>query len=293
MRIGVLVQPGSWYLADLCRAAGQRHELVPLAFELMRGDVSAAGPRIDCGGVDLFELDALLVRTMPPGSLEQVVLRMDMLGQVAAAGTPVWNSPRAVECAVDKYLTSVRMQAAGLLVPKTRACQTAEDALQAFEEFGRDVVVKPLFGGEGRGITRISDPDLALRAFRLLAQLQTVIYVQQFIAHDGGDIRVFLLGDQAWAMRRWNPLDWRSNIGRGARAEPLTPSAQMLDLARRAATAVGADIAGVDLLPGPGGELYAIEVNAVPGWKALARAVEVDIAEQLLSFVERNGRGNT
>ncbi len=108
---------------------------------------------------------------MPPGSLEQVVFRMDALGRLEAAGATVINPPRAIECAVDKYLTTARLAAAGLLVPRTVACQTVEDAMAAFELLGGDVVIKPLFGSEGRGITRLQDEALAERAFRLLVQL--------------------------------------------------------------------------------------------------------------------------
>ena len=61
-------------------------------------------------------------------------------------------------------------------------------------------------------------------------------------------------------------------------------------MARRAAAAVGAPLAGVDLLPGRDGKLYAIEVNAVPGWKGLARALGVDVARLVLEFVAGEAR---
>ena len=125
---------------------------------------------------DLAEFDVILVRTMPPGSLEQVVYRMDVLARLQEAGTPVVNSPKALECAVDKYLTTARLQAAGLPVPQTIVCEHEDDAMAAFEKLGEDVVVKPLFGAEGRGIVRVTDPDLAHRTFRTLMRLSAVLY---------------------------------------------------------------------------------------------------------------------
>jgi ribosomal protein S6--L-glutamate ligase len=86
-------------------------------------------------------------------------------------------------------------------------------------------------------------------------------------------------------MRRSNPLDWRTNVSRGAKAERLELTDPLVELARRAADAVGAPLAGVDLLPGRDGQLYAIEVNAVPGWQALSRTLGVDIAHEVLDFV--------
>ena len=121
------------------------------------------GQRFASGGVDLAQLDAVLVRTMPPGSLEQVVFRMDVLARLEAQGLVVINPARAIEAAVDKYLATARLQAAGLRVPRTAVCQTVEEALGWFAELGGDVVLKPLFGSEGRGITRLVDEAFALR----------------------------------------------------------------------------------------------------------------------------------
>ena len=286
MHFAVLCSPGSWYLADLRRAAADRHEITPLAFRDLAAELTAAGPRFTAGKLDLSAVDAVLVRTMPPGSLEQVVMRMDVLGQLELVGKVVINSARAVEAAVDKYLASAKLAAAGLLTPRTFVCQGVDAALAAFERLGGDVVVKPLFGGEGRGIVRINDQALAQRTFGLLTGLGAVLYVQQFIPHDGYDLRVLCVGRQMWAMRRRNALDWRTNVSRGAVAEPVELLPEWQELAQRAAVAIGASIAGVDLLPGRDGRLYAIEVNAVPGWQALSRALEVDVAQTVLEFAE-------
>jgi len=295
MRFAVLAAPDSWYLRDLARAAQSRHEIVQLPFSEITSAIGAGGQlTIASTGQSLADFDAVLVRTMPPGSLEQVVFRMDCLGRHEAAGGVVVNPARAVEAAVDKFLTSARLAEAGLVTPRTVCCQTADDAMAAFEQLGGDVVVKPLFGSEGRGITRLNDQALALRAFKMLAQLGAVLYVQEYIEHEGCDLRLLVLGEQVLAMRRSNPLDWRTNLSRGAKAAALVPSGELLEIARRAAAAVGAPIAGVDVLPGRDGRLYTLEVNAVPGWKGLAKALGVDVAAMVLDYVagevRRRGR---
>src|SRR5207302_2794075 len=151
----------------------------------------------------LSTFDAVVVRTMPPGSLEQVVFRMDVLHRLEARGVPVLNPPRALEVCVDKYLATARLASAGLPVPPTAVCQDADDALEAFAALGGDVVVKPLFGSEGRGLVRVSDPDLAWRTFHTLERLQSVLYVQRYIPHPGWDLRIFVLGGRVlYAMRR-------------------------------------------------------------------------------------------
>ncbi|HVA51193.1 MAG TPA: RimK family alpha-L-glutamate ligase [Pirellulales bacterium] len=285
MHIAVLASPDSWYLTDLNRAAAGRHELVPVTFAELAATLSCTGASVASGLTRLEAMDAVLVRTMPPGSLEQVVFRMDALARLEAAGTLVLNPPKAVEAAVDKYLTSARLLAAGLTIPRTTVCQTADAAMAAFADLGGDVVLKPLFGAEGRGITRLNDEALALRAFKMLEQLGAVLYLQEFLAHEGADLRLLVIGQRVLGMRRRNPLDWRTNVSRGATAEPLEVTPELAELAHRAASAVGAPLAGVDLLPGTDGRLYAIEVNAVPGWKALARALNVDVAAMILDYL--------
>src|SRR5205814_4695602 len=115
----------------------------------------------------------------------QVVFRMDLLGRVEARGVPVVNTPRSLEAAIDKYLTTARLDAAGLPAPATVACQDAESALEAFAALGGDVVVKPLFGSEGRGMLRVGEAELAWRTFRTLERTGAVLYLQKMIHHPG------------------------------------------------------------------------------------------------------------
>ncbi|MGE0608542.1 MAG: RimK family alpha-L-glutamate ligase [Pirellulales bacterium] len=286
MHFAVLASPDSWYLKDLTRAAGQRHRISLACFTELAARVQIDGEAVWSAGTQLRDVDGVLVRTMPPGSLEQVVFRMDALARLEAAGILVLNPPKAIETAVDKYLCSARLQAAGLPVPRTIICQTVDDAMAGFEELGQDVVIKPVFGAEGRGIARLNDEAMALRAFKLLADLRAVIYLQEFVPHEGCDLRVFAVGDHLLAMRRRNPLDWRTNVSRGATGEAVEISDEMARLARASVAAVGAPVAGVDLLPARDGRLLVIEVNAVPGWQALGRACKVDVAELVLSYCE-------
>ena len=297
MRFGILANPDSWYLRDLSRAAVTLgHEVRQLPFAEMTAALDADGKlTIAAGDSKLSDFDAILVRTMPPGSLEQVVFRMDCLGRHEAAGGVVINPARAVEAAVDKFLTSAKLAEAGLTTPRTIVCQTADEALVAFEQLGGDVVLKPIFGSEGRGITRLNDEALAQRAFKMLAQLGAVLYLQEFIEHEGFDYRLLLIGDECLAMRRHNALDWRTNVSRGATGETFDPPPALIDMAHRAAQSVGALVAGVDILPARDGRLFVLEVNAVPGWQAINRAHETDVGAMMLEFaaaqVRQRGRG--
>jgi ribosomal protein S6--L-glutamate ligase len=287
MQIAVLGNAGSWYVADLTQAAARAgHGCVRMDYERLTAVTMRQRTIVRHEDAALHGFDAVLVRTMPPGSLEQVVFRMDALLVLQAAGVPVINPPRAIECAVDKYLCTARLADAQLPVPPTSTCETADDALAAFAELGGDVVVKPLFGAEGRGIMRVSDPELALRTFRTLERLDAVIYLQQFVPHNGFDVRVLVLdGVVLGAIERHSRDDFRTNVSRTAVPMSHELSDDESDLALRAANAVGARIAGVDLLYDVDGTCRILEVNAVPGWRAFRKVTGIDVAEHLIAAI--------
>ncbi len=282
-----LVSGFGWHVADLRRAAvALDTQLEAVPFALVSARVGAGRQTVEAGGVTLTAADGVLVRMMPPGSLEQVVFRMDALHRVVASGVPVWNPPRTVEAAVDKYLTLALLDQAGLPVPPTWTGQSASEALAAFETLGGDVVVKPLFGSEGRGLVRVSDRELAWRTLHALERLGAVLYLQQTIRHPGHDIRVFVLrGHVLGAMRRFAPAgEWRTNVALGGRAEPVEIDLEAKNLALGAAKALGAVVAGVDLVEDlDRGRLTILEVNAVPGWRALSRVTGIDVAAAVLA----------
>ncbi len=277
MHLAILSRGDGWHVQDLLRAARECSHTAD-AVDFRRLSATHDSP--------LSSFDAAIIRTMPAGSLEQVVFRMDLLHAFAASGRPILNSPRAVETCVDKYLTNVRLANAGLPVPPTVVCQLADDALAAFDALGGDVVVKPLFGAEGRGMVRVTDRELAWRTFHAIEQTRGVLYVQQFLRHPGWDVRVFVLhGKAIAAMKRTGRGDWRTNVAQGGTAERYELSAIETDLAVKAAAATGAVVAGVDLLINERHEWFVIEVNAVPGWKALAPTCGVDVAAAVVRAV--------
>ncbi len=302
MFLAILGNADSWYVADIRRAAEKRgHTAVRVEYRRLFASLDSQGVRLGespadadpaatSGTNDSFAnlscCDAVIVRTMPPGSLEQVVFRMDALLMLEARGVQVINPPKAIECAVDKFLTSARLARAGIPTPRTIVCQDFESAMLAFEQLGGDVVVKPVFGAEGRGIMRVDNPDLAVRTFRTLERLDAVLYLQEFIHHPGYDTRILWLDGRPLGAIRRHSDDFRTNISRQARAERHTPTDLELQLAAAAVDATGTRIAGIDLLTDDQGRTYVIEVNAVPGWQGFRRATGIDVAEELVRSIE-------
>jgi tetrahydromethanopterin:alpha-L-glutamate ligase len=293
-RVGWLGASDGWYCRDLRRAALLGHwpeeiQIVPLAFDQLQvayqggpssSVASSLTPKWESQAIDH---DAILVRTMPIGSLEQTIFRMNALHVARSNGVRVINPPRSLEIAIDKWLTLETVRQSGLAIPRTICCQTREQAMAAWESLGRCCVVKPIFGGEGRGIMRISDSDMAWRVFSTLEQLRSVIYCQEFVQSPGYDLRLLVIADAVFCVKRSGGNgDWRTNVARGGRAEPYEPTFEQMQIAFKACRAVGTWMAGVDILTDPSDRNLVLEVNAVPGWKATANALDADIARVVL-----------
>ncbi len=285
MKVAILGQKGGWHTESLLAALARRDvEADCYPVTQLTARVSRR-PRLTAGGVPLDGCDVVFVRAIPTGSLEQVIFRMDALRLLEHAGVRVVNSAMAIEHGVDKYYTSARLHDAGLPTPRTVVAERFEEAMAAFDELGGDVVVKPLFGSEGRGIVRVTDGDTAYRAFRALELGRYIYCIQEFVPHGHEDIRVFVVGERVVGAMLRRGDGWKTNAAQGARGEPYEPDDRVVDLSLRATRVVGAEHAGVDVLPGDDGEYSVIEVNTIPGWRALRAATGVDAAQCLVDHV--------
>lgn len=282
MPIVVLASETGWHTDELVRAIGARGlEPLLLPWEANVGRIGGASG-VSNSGCLLREARAVIARIIPGGSLEQIIYRVDTLHRLEEDGVRVMNTARAIERTVDKAWTSAILERAGLPTPETVACERAEDAFAAFRAMG-DLVVKPIFGSMGLGMSRVSDEDMAWRVFRVIETVRGVYYLQRFIPHAGRDIRVFVIGGRVLGAIERSAPGWRTNFSRGGtvRAVDLPPA--WADLAIRAAEAVGTEYAGVDLLPAEDGTVYVLEVNGIPGWEGLQQATGIDVAAAIVN----------
>jgi len=230
------------------------------------------------------ELNALIVRPIGRGSLEEIIFRMDLLHRLQRLGMTIINPPLSIERSVDKYHTLALLEEYGLPIPRTTVTESHEEALKAFHELGGDIVVKPLFGSRGIGSTRISDPDIATRLFRAIAFYHGVLYLQEFIPHGFSDVRAFVIGDRVVAAMRRVAQNWKTNVSLGAKPTALNPSHELEDLAVKTAQVIGCKVAGVDILESQNGPII-IELNSQPGWRGLQSVANVNIAEEIVSYI--------
>jgi RimK family alpha-L-glutamate ligase len=242
-------------------------------------------PYFKVNGTNIMEdLDALIIRPIGRGSLEELVFRMDMLYKLERKGFYMVNPPTAIEHCVDKYDILALLEDVGVPVPRTLATESVNEAIKAFDELGGDIVVKPIFGSRGQGATRVNDIDIADTIFKAITFHHGVIYMQEFVEHGFSDIRAFVLGDRVIASMRRVATGWKTNYSQGAKPAATEISDEFKDLAIKAAKAVGCKVTGVDILEGPEGPRI-VDVNSQPGWKGLQQVAKVNIADELVKFV--------
>ncbi|HEU4680146.1 MAG TPA: RimK family alpha-L-glutamate ligase, partial [Gemmatimonadales bacterium] len=286
LRVAVLAARTGWHTAELERAVSERgHSVSVLPYEGLVATIGPA-PGLRSRSTELDDMDVVLARIIPSGSLEQIIFRVDALHRLEDRGVRVVNSPRAIERTVDKFWTSALLEQCGVPTPETIICDNPEEALAGFRMLS-DVIVKPLFGSMGLGMVRVSDEEMAFRVFRTLEQIRGVYYLQRAIEHDGVDIRAFVIGGRVVGAIERKSKGWRTNLARGGTARAITLTDEWSALAVRATAAVGADYAGVDLLAGRNGATYVLEVNGIPGWRGLQEATGLDVAGRLIDFLTR------
>ena len=228
--------------------------------------------------------DAVFVRGVPGGSLEEVVLYLDILHALKAMGIPVYNDGQAVERSVDKAMTSFLLHHAGLSTPMTWVLRDRDEVLKiAVAELnqGNLLISKPLFGSQGEGIRRLEkSTDLFW-----LTSSHGVYYLQRFVHCEGvgfSDHRVFVINGIAVAAMRRRGKFWLNNVARGAGCELIDLEPDMVRLAVKATVALAMDYAGVDIIRDRDGRCTIIEVNSIPAWKGLESVCEINIAELMV-----------
>ena len=277
--VGLVVDRADWHGRELAAAlAGRGVATVRVRLELCGFTTrSDRGLRIDGFGESLP--DAVVVRSMSGGTFEAVTLRLGILHALRERGVLVWNDARAIERCVDKSMTSFLLARAGIATPATWATESYEQARDIAQRETTDgpLVLKPLFGSQGRGLKLIRKPDDLPQPGNVAGG---VWYLQRFVAveRDGfHDFRLLVVQGRAIAAMQRHSSHWITNVKRGGRPVAAMVNDEMKALAVEAATAVGADFAGVDILYGADQRPAVLEVNSMPAWSGLQKVASVNI----------------
>jgi tetrahydromethanopterin:alpha-L-glutamate ligase len=291
LRVAIMTDSIGWHTRQLQAALRERGALgrcVDLAD--CRVDTLAAWHGLVIPGFGAELPDAVLVRGIAGGSFEQVTKRLGVLHALRELGVPVYNDARSIERSVDKSMTSLLLHAAGLPTPPSWAIESPAQAQRLVireSAAGHALVLKPLFGSQGKGLQLVGAVDGGHRALPPLdGPYGSLAYLQRFVAaltEPGFDWRVLVVGGRAVAAMRRVSRHWLHNLAQGARAEPAPLTSDLARLAEQAARTLDMDYAGVDILPAAGpNALLVVEVNGVAAWQGLQRVSGFNIARTIV-----------
>lgn len=290
-RVAIMTDAVGWHTRQLQAALRERGAIgrcVDLAD--CRIDTTATWHGLVIPGFGSGLPDAVLVRGIAGGSFEQVTKRLGVLHALREFGVPVYNDARAIERSVDKSMTSLLLHAAGVPTPPTWAIESpaqAQRLVMRESAAGHALVLKPLFGSQGKGLQRVGSVDGVHRALPALdKRYGALAYLQRFVpplSAPGFDWRVLVVGGRALTAMRRVSASWVHNLAQGARGEPAPLEPALARLAEDAARTLDMDYAGVDILPATGlHALQVIEVNGVAAWQGLQRVSAFNIARAIV-----------
>jgi RimK family alpha-L-glutamate ligase len=187
------------------------------------------------------------------------------------------NSAECMEISTNKMLASLLLKKNNIPTPETIVCEDEKKAMNAFYSLGKDVIVKPMYGSKGTGITRVNNEGFAEYFFYNLSRMDEPFYIQKFIEHNNKDIRAFVIGNQVVAAMERIGTGWKTNIAKGAVGQTIKLDDEASELAIKSVEITKGEIMGVDLMKSED-KYYVIEVNAVPGINGIQEATKLDIA---------------
>lgn len=279
-----VAQSGGWHGEELRQAFLARgYEAVFVSLNACTIDLSTTSPKIQ---IPEFQSTPKMgfVRGVAAGSLQQVIYRLNILHMLQMMGTQIYNTAKTIEHTVDKSMTSFLLSQYGLATPSTWVCESRQQAHKMIASHlaqSKPIIIKPLFGSQGKGVRLIEGKQLWPLPGDCF--VDGVYYLQDYI--DTGEVnhdyRAFVVADEVVAVMQRSGCGWLNNVAQGAKCKQVNDH-EINVIAVKAAQALQADYCGVDIIRDKYGKLWVLEVNGIPAWQALSRETDVNIAQVLV-----------
>jgi len=293
MKIAILSRKRSLYstrrLVEAAEARGHQAQVVNTLRAYM--NIASNRPEIHYDGKILSDFDAVIPRIGASVTFYGTAL----LRQFEMMGVYPLNESVAISRSRDKLRSLQLLARKGIGLPVTGFAHSPDDIQDLITMVGgAPLVIKLLEGTQGIGVVLAETRKAAESVIEAFMGLRANILVQEYIREAGGaDIRCFVIGDKVVAAmkRQAIPGEFRSNLHRGGTASIIKITPEERSTAVRAASIMGLNVAGVDILRSNHGAVV-MEVNSSPGLEGIEAATGKDIAGMMIEFIERNARPN-
>ncbi|MEP0073236.1 MAG: GAK system ATP-grasp enzyme [Marinomonas sp.] len=293
LKIGVIGVPGKWsteVLADRLEAkTGFRAVMDMSDFELHL-DTN----KVYCNGLDLTELDGLIVKKISQVYAPSTEDRIHMLSHLESLGVPVFSPTASMGKLINRLSGTLALQQGNIPMPKTRVTESVDLAFGVVREFG-SAILKPLYSTKARGMVflREEDSDESVRAqLEEYKETQSLFYIQQALNLNGRDLGMVFIGGEYFCTyaRVANSDAWNTTIHSGGRYELFEANDDLIELGRRAQACFDMSFTTVDIALTDQGPVV-FEVSAFGGFKGALDGCNLDAAEAYANYVLRRVEG--
>ena len=226
----------------------------------------------------------VFVRHIPGGSLEQIIINLNILKIFELNNINIMNSSANIETTVDKSLTSIKLSHANIFTPKTWVFRDIEESKKQAQVILKkhNLIYKPLFGSQGDNVIKVSK----LKDFDKIINDSGIYYLQEFIeTKPSHDYRVLVIrkGDKysAYTMVRYG-RSYVNNYSKGGKCLPVKLDNDLIETAVKAAKIINIPFCGVDIIKS-NGRNYVIEINSIPAWRGMQSIIDDNISDRIVS----------
>lgn len=291
MKIGILSRNGKLYSTRrLVEAAEKRgHEVQVIDYIRCYMNITAKKPSVHYKGEELSMFDAIIPRI----SAMRTFYGTAIVRQFETLSVYSINSSLSINRSRDKLRSHQLLAMKGVDMPITGFAHAPEDIDDLISSVGgTPLVIKLIEGTQGVGVVLAETKKAAESVIQTLIGLNANIIVQEYIKEAGGsDIRCFVVGDKVIAAmeRKAAPGEFRANIHRGGKAQPIKITKAEREAAVKAAKVMGLKMAGVDILRSERGPLV-LEINSSPGLEGIESSTGKDVAGMIIEHIEKNAK---
>ncbi len=291
MNIFILSRNKNLYSTSRLVEAGTNKGHIIRVIDYMRCymNITSQNPTVYFGGESLGKADAVIPRIGASNTFYGTAV----VRQFETMQSYCLNSSVSISNSRDKLKSMQILAQAGINMPITGFASHTKDIEGVIESVGSSpLIMKLLQGTQGQGIVLAETRKAAESVMSAFRQLDADIMVQEFVKESSGtDIRAFVVGNKVVAsMKRTAPTgEFRSNVHLGSAIENLEITSEEKEISVNATKVLGLSVAGVDFMRSNRGPLI-LEVNSSPGLQGIESSSKIDVANEIISFIESKKR---
>ena len=290
-KVLILTDLKGWHYSQLYKSFQNNNVTVESAcLEDLSIRVEESASKVFLNNKELSDFTDVFVRHVPGGTLEQVIINLNILKIFESNNINVMNTSESIETTVDKSLTSIRLKEANLLTPKTWIFRDIDSSIENTKNLLKkhSLIYKPLFGSQGENIVKISN----INDFNKISNDSSIYYIQEFLETEPShDYRVLVIKSgssyNTYTMVRYGN-SYINNYSKGGKCVSVKFDKDLIDVAIKAAQTINIPFCGVDIIKS-NDKNYIIEVNSIPAWRGMQSIINENISDQIVnSFLNHN-----